>query len=56
MNKLIVLIVVLLALVSQATANTVADLHEQSTVVSAMLYEPYVAALMSLIVLIATLI
>jgi hypothetical protein len=56
MNKLIVLIVVLLALVSQAAANTVTDLHEQSTVVSAMLYEPYLAALMSLIVLIATLI
>jgi hypothetical protein len=55
MNKFVVLLVVILSLVSQAAANTVADTHDLG-VVSAMLTEPYVAALLSLLVLIATLI
>jgi hypothetical protein len=55
MNKLIILIVTILALATQVSANLVRA-HEQSTVVSAMLYEPYLAALASLVLLIATLI
>ena len=39
----------------QHLANAIVD-HEQSTVVSAMLSEPYLAALLSLVLLIATLI
>lgn len=55
MNKIIVLIVVLLSLVSQASAN-IAEAHEGGAVVSAMLAEPYIAALLSLVLLIASLI
>ena len=55
MKNLIVVLIVMLALACQATANAVVD-HEQSTVVSAMLSEPYLAALLSLVLLIATVI
>lgn len=55
MKNLILMLVVLLALACQATANAVDTTHED-TVVSAMLYQPYLAALLSLIALIATLI
>ena len=56
MKNLILALVVLMTFAYQATANTIADVHEQGTVVSALLSEPYLAALLSLIVLIATLI
>lgn len=55
MNKFIILLVVILSLVSQATAN-IATTHEGGAVVSAMLAEPYMTALLSLVLLIATLI
>lgn len=58
MKNLIITLLVVLCLAFQATAQNVAT-HEfggPSTVVSAMLYEPYVAALLSLVLLIATLI
>ena len=56
MKNLILMLVVLLTFACQAAANTMTDVHEQGTVVSAMLAEPYLAALLSLLVLIATLI
>jgi Fe2+ transport system protein B len=56
MKNLILMLVVLLALACQATASAVDTTHEDTTVVSAMLYQPYLAALLSLIALIATLI
>ena len=55
MKNLILMLVVMLALICQTTANTLIENH-QSSVVSAFLAEPYLAALLSLIVLIATLI
>ena len=55
MKNFILMLVVILALACQATANTVIENHQQS-VVSAFLTEPYIAALFSLIVLIATMI
>lgn len=55
MNKIILLLVIILSLVSQATAS-LATAHEGGAVVSAMLAEPYIAALLSLVLLIATLI
>lgn len=55
MNKMLMLVVVLLCLLAQASANLVRA-HEQSTVVSAMLHEPYLAVLACLILMVATLI
>ncbi len=56
MKNLLVMLVVMLALACQAAAaNTVMESHQPS-VVSAFLAEPYLAALLSLILLIATLI
>ena len=55
MKNLILMLVVMLTLACQATANTVLENHQPS-VVSAFLGEPYIAALLSLLVLIATLI
>jgi len=55
MKNFILMLVVILALACQATANTVMENHQQG-VVSAFLAEPYIAALFSLIVLIATMI
>jgi hypothetical protein len=55
MKNFILMLVVMLALACQATANTVSENHQQ-TVVSAFLAEPYIAALLSLIVLIAAMI
>jgi hypothetical protein len=55
MKNLILMLVVMLALFCQATANSVGETHNPS-VVSAFLAEPYIAALLSFIVLIATLI
>ncbi len=54
MKNLITLLVILV-LACQATATELVS-HQQSTVVSAMLSEPYLAALLSLVLLIATLI
>lgn len=56
MNSLIVTLIVMLCLAYQTACNTLTNVHEQSTVVSAMLAEPYLAALLSLVLLIATLI
>ena len=55
MKNLILMLVVMLGLFCQATANSVSESHNP-TVVSAFLAEPYVAALLSFIVLIAALI
>lgn len=55
MKNLILMLVIILALACQATANTVIENHQQ-TVISAFLAEPYIAAMLSLIVLIATMI
>jgi len=55
MKNLILMLIVVLALACQATATSVVENH-MPTVVSSFLAEPYLAALLSLIVLIATLI
>jgi len=56
MKNLIITLLVVLCLAFQATAQNVAVHEAPGTVISAMLYEPYVAALLSLVLLIATLI
>ncbi|MCB0370662.1 MAG: hypothetical protein KDD45_14870 [Bdellovibrionales bacterium] len=53
MKNLIITFLVMLCLALQANGQ---QLHESSAVVSAMLTEPYIAALLSLVLLIATLI
>ena len=55
MNNLLLMLVVLITLACQVTANTIIGSLEY-TVVSAMLAEPYFAVLLSLLALIATLI
>ena len=55
MKNLILMLVVMLALFCQATASSVSETHNPN-VVSAFLAEPYIAALLSFIVLIAALI
>lgn len=56
MKNLIVTLLVVLCLTFQAAAQNVATHEAPSTVVSAMLTEPYIAALLSLVLLIASLI
>jgi hypothetical protein len=57
MSKLAITLFVILALISQATAAEQITVHEApSTVISAMLSENYIYALLSLVMLIATLI
>ena len=55
MKHILLALLVFIALAWQTSANFIRN-HETTTVVSAMLYEPYVAAFLSLILLIATLI
>jgi hypothetical protein len=55
MKNFLMILVIVLVLACQATANTLAVNHDQA-VISAMLAEPYLAALLSLVLLIATLI
>ena len=56
MQNVFITLLVVLYLSCQAAAQNIATHEAPSTVVSAMLYEPYVAAFLSLILLIATLI
>ena len=56
MQNLFLTLLVMLYLTCQAAAQNIATHESVSTVVSAMLFEPYVAAFLSLILLIATLI
>ena len=56
MQSVFITLLVILYLSCQAVAQNIATHESVSTVVSAMLYEPYVAAFLSLILLIATLI
>jgi len=57
MNKLALTLFVILALISQAACTQQVTVHEApGTVISAMLSENYIYALLSLIMLIATLI
>jgi hypothetical protein len=55
MKNFILLIVVMLTLACQATANSVIENHQQ-TVVSAFLGETYIVALLSVLVLVLTMI
>jgi hypothetical protein len=55
MQNILVTLLVVLALACQAVAQNVAT-HDTQYVVSNMLFEPYVAAFLSLILLITTLI
>jgi hypothetical protein len=56
MKNLVITLLVVLCLAYQTAAQNVATHEAPATVVSAMLFEPYVAALLSLIVLIAAMI
>ena len=56
MQNLLITLLIVLCLGCQAVAQNIATHESPATVVSAMLYEPYVAAFLSLILLIATLI
>ena len=56
MQNLLITLLIVLCLGCQAVAQNIATHEAPGTVVSAMLYEPYVAAFLSLILLIATLI
>lgn len=53
MNNYLFLLICLIALFTQASANLV---HDSSTVVGNILAEPYVVALASLLILVATVI
>ena len=55
MQNLLITLLIVLALTCQTVAQNIAT-HDTYTVVSAMLFEPYLAAFLSLILLIATLI
>ena len=56
MKNLVITLVVVLCLAYQAACQNVAVHEAPSTVISAMLAEPYMVALLSLVLLIATLI
>jgi hypothetical protein len=56
MNSLLLTLLVVLSLFAQASATLLRSHEAPATVVSAMLTEPYLAALLSLVLLIATLI
>ena len=56
MQNLLITLFIVLCLTCQAVAQNVATHDTTYTVVSSMLFEPYVAAFLSLILLIATLI
>ena len=56
MNQIAITLLIVLALVYETSANFIRSHEAPATVVSAMLYEPYVAAFLSLVLLIATLI
>ena len=56
MNQLLFTLLVLVALVYQAAAVPLAASHESETVLGNILAEPYLAMLVSFIVLVATLI
>ena len=56
MQSTIVTLLVVICLVFQAAAQEITTHEGPSTVVSAMLAEPYLAAILSLVLLIATLI
>ena len=55
MQNLLITLFIVLCLTCQAVAQNIAT-HDTNFVVSSMLFEPYVAAFLSLILLIATLI
>ena len=56
MKSIIITLLIVFCLACQTVAQNIATHESPMTVVSAMLYEPYVAALLSLVLLIATLI
>jgi hypothetical protein len=56
MQNLLITLFIVLCLAYQTVAQNVATHEAPATVVSAMLFEPYVAALLSLIVLVVAMI